>query len=226
MKRGRKHWPCPDRDALRRAYESDQRPGTIARRIGATPQQVRRWLGEIGIELPPSQKRPPYTTPRFRGVALRPDGTRAVTALYTSWNNMKIRCKTKWPGFYRWYGSKGITWCAEWSDFATFRKWALENGFRKGLTLDRIDSTKNYGPDNCRWATREEQTYNLPCVHKLTFGGVTKLLPVWAKELGVTPSLLRSRKTNGWSDEEILTIPHGGTRPGRVRGRRSSSSLG
>jgi hypothetical protein len=228
---GRRNEPCPNVAELREMHAQGFVPHQIAMHMGKSRKAVVRWLGEIGVEQPaPRKLRPRGVTPRFVGFALASsDKRRLVTSLYTSWNNMKIRCKTKWPGFYRWYGSKGITWCAEWNDFATFRKWALANGYRKGLTLDRIDSTKNYGPDNCRWATREEQTYNLPCVHKLTLNGVTKLLPIWAKELGVTPDLLRSRRSNGWTDEQILTTPKltsGHFREGvqhKPRGRRSVS---
>mgnify|MGYP000323778555 CR=1 FL=1 len=64
---------------------------------------------------------------------------------------------------YKNYGGKGIMVCEEWcrkGGFPNFKKWAIKNGWVKGLTLDRIDNNKGYSPDNCRWVTRLQQRYN------------------------------------------------------------------
>ena len=52
------------------------------------------------------------------------------------------------------------TICDEWLNFANFARWAMENGYRKELTIDRIDNEKGYSPDNCRWVTRVVQNRN------------------------------------------------------------------
>jgi hypothetical protein len=49
--------------------------------------------------------------------------------------------------------------CPEWSDFQTFHAWAMSNGYKEGLTIDRIDNDKGYSPDNCRWVTRSENAH-------------------------------------------------------------------
>jgi hypothetical protein len=87
-------------------------------------------------------------------------GRRVPCQLYDAWTNMRRRCASKLPAYWKYYGAKGIKVCSEWNDYAAFRAWALAHGFRKGLTLDRIDGGRGYSPDNCRWATWREQQLN------------------------------------------------------------------
>lgn len=75
--------------------------------------------------------------------------------LYTIWSNMKSRCYDKKREAYRYYGAKGIKLCPEWKNsFVTFYNWANANGYADTLTIDRIDSSKDYTPDNCQWISR------------------------------------------------------------------------
>lgn len=77
---------------------------------------------------------------------------------YLSWLSMKRRCNTPDPRNRKWYFDKGIKYCDRWSDFTNFLK---DMGERpEGMTLDRIDSDKDYSPDNCRWATAKQQIAN------------------------------------------------------------------
>ena len=76
---------------------------------------------------------------------------------------MKLRCYNKNNSKYSAYGGKGIGVCKEWrEDFSAFKTWALKHGYHdpknkddavNALTLDRIDTTKDYSPSNCRWTT-------------------------------------------------------------------------
>lgn len=80
--------------------------------------------------------------------------------LYHVCHGIKQRCYNhNNPNYYK-YGGKGISMCDEWliDGYPIFRKWAYENGYRDGLTIDRIDSSGNYEPSNCRWITLSENS--------------------------------------------------------------------
>ena len=82
------------------------------------------------------------------------------TKLYQVWKSMRQRCTNPNNKDYPDYGGKGITVCDEWQDFGVFRDWALMNGYREGLSIDRIDTTEGYSPSNCRWTNVGTQAWN------------------------------------------------------------------
>lgn len=81
--------------------------------------------------------------------------------LYTIWEHMKQRCDNPRNKDFKYYGGRGVKVCAEWvDDFKAFQEWALANGYRENLTIDRIEVDGNYEPQNCRWVTQSEQNKN------------------------------------------------------------------
>lgn len=130
------------------------------------------------------------------------------TKLYGVWKTMKQRCYDSNKQHYECYGGRGIVVCDEWkTDFLAFYNWALNNGYKEGLTIDRINNDGNYEPSNCRWVSQKEQSKNRRTNVYLTFNGETHTISDWSELLGVNPQTLQNRKYLGWTDEQILTTP-------------------
>lgn len=128
------------------------------------------------------------------------------TRLYEIWRSLKKRCLNPKTEQYSNYGGRGITVCDEWRDsFQAFYDWAMANGYRDDLTLDRIDGNGNYEPSNCRWATWKEQQNNRRNNHFITYNGETKTLKQWSEQVGIDWDILYSRLKKGWSVEKALT---------------------
>jgi len=82
------------------------------------------------------------------------------TRLYKVWADMLSRCRNKNTKYYHRYGGRGITVCKEWLDYLVFKEWALANGYKGNLTIDRRNNDGNYEPSNCRFITIQEQQWN------------------------------------------------------------------
>lgn len=94
------------------------------------------------------------------------------TRLYSIWSNMKSRCYNKNKPDYCYYGAKGITVCDEWLTFEGFFN-NIPLGYRYDLELDRIDNTKGYSKDNCKWSTRSEQCLNRNSIGDVPHRGIS-----------------------------------------------------
>lgn len=130
----------------------------------------------------------------------------SYSPLYRVYSHMKGRCFCTTNRDYKYYGERGITICDEWlNSFLSFYEWAISNGYKKGLTIDRINVNGNYEPDNCRWATRKEQTNNRRNSDLFTLNNETHTLTEWAEMTGVKPGYLYYRiKKKGMTLEEAI----------------------
>ena len=127
--------------------------------------------------------------------------------LHRIWSAMKDRCSNPKNMGYKNYTARGISVCDEWKNsFIAFKEWALANGYKDNLTIDRIDNNGNYEPSNCRWATRNQQARNTSRTLKISFNGKTQCAVDWAKEVGISAETIRDRiQRMKWSVEKTLT---------------------
>lgn len=132
------------------------------------------------------------------------------TKLYPVWCAMKERCYNTNNKKYSRYGGRGIVVCDEWKDdFQSFYDWSIANGYREGLTIDRIDNNGNYEPANCRWLTRAEQNRNYSRNHLITYQGETKCLTDWADEFGINRGTVLYRLKAGKTLNEVFSTVDG-----------------
>ena len=106
--------------------------------------------------------------------------------LYGIWKTMIHRCEDKKREKYPAYGGRGIKVCDEWHDVTNFVFWAMFNGYKDGLQIDRIDNNGNYCPENCRWVTAKQNTRNRRNTVYLTINSETKSVAEWCETIKVS----------------------------------------
>lgn len=117
------------------------------------------------------------------------DKTRIRRKLKSVWSTMKYRCLNAKCSRYKDYGGRGIFVCREWiNSFDTFYRWALLNGYKDGLSIDRIDNDKGYYPDNCRWADAKTQTNNRSWCYHVEWQGKKWNVIDFSKNIGIKRS--------------------------------------
>ncbi len=126
------------------------------------------------------------------------------TRLYNIWVRMKQRCENPYDAAYRDYGGRGISVCKDWSNYIGFRNWAVSHGYSDSLTIDRVNNDGNYCPENCRWATRKEQSRNRRNNRYITANGEKHLMEDWAQITGIDKRTIHQRLKRGWSEERAI----------------------
>ena len=130
------------------------------------------------------------------------------TRIYQTWTNMRGRCYSPKHHGFKYYGGRGIKVCDEWNDsFETFYEWAINNGYEKNLTIERINVNGDYCPNNCTWISKSEQQRNRRDTIYLTYNGKTLNTWQWSKITGLSQETISQRRYSHWNDERILTEP-------------------
>lgn len=125
---------------------------------------------------------------------------------YRIWASMVGRCTKTTNPVYRHYGGRGITVCDSWKNsFAEF--YADMGDPPKGKSIERIDNNGPYSPENCRWASKREQSNNTRNTVLITYNGKTQGISEWADELSIHVNTLRYRTRSGWPMEKIFQAP-------------------
>ena len=129
--------------------------------------------------------------------------------LYNVLEGIKSRCLNPKNNYFYLYGARGIKVCEEWcSDREKFFSWALENGYKEGLSIDRIDVNGDYCPENCRWVNYTTQGRNKRTNSLYEYNNETHCLSEWAEIYNINPHNLRTRLKNGWDFIKALTTPY------------------
>ena len=127
------------------------------------------------------------------------------TRIYHEWVTMKRRCLNESDKRYVDYGGRGIMVCDEWKDKPdAFFEWAIANGYRDDLTIDRIDNNGNYEPSNCRWVTAKEQSRNRRSNVLVEYMGRQITLVELAERTGISAACLRARYSKGERGEFLI----------------------
>lgn len=135
------------------------------------------------------------------------------------YKNMKQRCYNTKCKAYKNYGGRGITICDEWLDesivtrqwtkgWFAFKQWALSHGYNDTLTIDRIDNSKGYSPENCRWTTPKEQSNNTRMCHYVVYKGQRMTISQWCDKLNLDYNMIKQRIGHyHWSAEKAFETP-------------------
>lgn len=123
--------------------------------------------------------------------------------LSRTYRAMVDRCYNPTTDSYPHYGGRGITVCQRWLE--SISNFVADMGERPpATTLDRIDPDGPYCPENCRWATINEQANNKKRNHTLTCNSQTLTIAQWSRITGIPASTIRNRLCRGWSAEQAL----------------------
>lgn len=133
------------------------------------------------------------------------------TRIYGIWLKMRNRIHMKNIKEYKNYGGRGIKICKEWDEsFENFCAWAMLNGYRYDLSIDRIDVNGNYEPSNCRWTTAKVQANNTRTNIYIEYNGERKTLAQWAEKYNIPYKTFYYRYViANWSIDDCIKTPIG-----------------
>lgn len=120
------------------------------------------------------------------------------------WRNLVKRCHNSRHKSFRYYGGRGVRVCDRWRE--SFVAFLEDMGARPSpeMTIDRIDNDGDYGPGNCRWATREEQQNNKPQTILIYYGGKWQPMRPLCRRLGISHRAVMGFIWRGYSPTAAL----------------------
>ena len=130
--------------------------------------------------------------------------------LFHVWKGMRERCHSSNHISSKFYKDRGITVCEEWNNsFDAFKEWALSNGYdysksRKEQSLDRIDNSKGYSPENCRWVSMKINNQNTRRNVFITYQGERLCLSDWSRKTNIPVETIRGKLKRGLKPCEIF----------------------
>jgi hypothetical protein len=129
------------------------------------------------------------------------------TREYRIWSGMKNRCNNENTRDYMYYGLKGVRVCRRWN--LSFNNFIEDMGLAPSRlhTIERVDGSGGYSKNNCRWATRMEQSRNCSHNHPVTVDGKSRTISGWSEVSGVLATTIRKRLVLGWDAKEAVFKP-------------------
>ena len=136
------------------------------------------------------------------------------TQIYGVWAGIKDRTNPNSKSCKNNYKKLKIGMCDEWKNsFMAFYEWSMDNGYKEEklpngknkYSIDRIDCFGDYCPENCRWATNEQQANNTTTNKMIEYNGKTQTLAEWCRELNLNYSLVNQRLFMGFDIERAFT---------------------
>jgi hypothetical protein len=122
------------------------------------------------------------------------------------YNSMKERCLNPKTKQFIHYGARGIKVCDEWiNNYDNFYWWAMKNGYKDNLTIDRMDVNGNYEPSNCRWATNEIQANNKRNTIRVEIDGEFLTITEIAKKYSLSKKAIYYRYYRGYEGKELVS---------------------
>jgi hypothetical protein len=129
------------------------------------------------------------------------------TVVYRAWQQMHQRCYNSRKRGFELYGGRGIAVTSEWHDFNAFNR-DMGSTWRKGLSLDRIDTDGNYCKGNCRWSTPKEQGNNRRTNRIINTPEGPMNVTQAGERFGINPITIYARIRYGWSEDQLLNPVH------------------
>lgn len=127
-----------------------------------------------------------------------------LSPTYRTWASMVARCTIPGSEGYAKYGARGVRVCNRWRDFENF---LADMGERpKDTSIDRIDGSRGYDPDNCRWANIRTQTENRSSTRWVRLGAERVTIPELAELGGISYTCAYQRLQRGWSPEKVVSV--------------------
>lgn len=123
---------------------------------------------------------------------------------YNIWGNMLYRCNTDTSQLYSKYGGRGISVCSKWHDYDAF---IYDMGQRpsESHSIDRIDVNGNYCKENCRWATKRQQSRNRTNSRYIYIDGKKLQVDDYCEIYNVSKYAIKNRIRRGWSNDKIIS---------------------
>lgn len=136
--------------------------------------------------------------------ALKTHGlTKSNKHLNWVWSAMKQRCGNPNCKDYHNYGGRGISMCQDWMDFNKFHSWAVSSGYRRGVTIERIDVNGDYVPENCKWIPNDKQALNRSNNKRYQFRGSMMTARQISECTGLKYNTVRGRLNRNGGNAEL-----------------------